>query len=108
MDLYNDDYPVIEYKILSYLYGCLKQGKEPDSRKIDKSKMGINERYWEKVIYSLADEREITGVYEGDNGRVVFKGLSITRKGIKRLFQDDMMRMASEYLKDTKAYLPHP
>lgn len=36
MDLYNDDYPVIEYKILSYLYGCLKQGKEPDSRKIDK------------------------------------------------------------------------
>lgn len=44
-----DDYPVLVYKILAYLYACLKNGVKPDPAFLsaDGSYLGgINERYY--------------------------------------------------------------
>ena len=53
-----NDYPVIVYQILSYLYKCLKSGDDVqeillnyDSPMLDK----INKRYWEYIMHNLGD-----------------------------------------------------
>ena len=108
MELGNDDYPVIEYKILSYLYACLKSGKDPDARKIDTVAFGLNGRYWERIILLLAESRKVVGVYKDDDDKVVFDKLSITTKGIERLFDSDIMKMAAEFVKSSRSRVPRP
>ena len=43
-----DDYFVLVYQILAYLYTCLKEGQQadPDYLKPDSPLLGINEQYW--------------------------------------------------------------
>ena len=47
-----DDYHVIVYQILSYLYNCLKNGKRIDAQKIshENEYFVINEAYWAFII----------------------------------------------------------
>ena len=62
-----NDYPVIVYQILSYLYKCLKNGDDVqgillnyDSPMFDK----INKRYWEYIMHNLAKYNLIDGIIE--------------------------------------------
>ena len=59
-----DDYHVIVYQILSYLYMQLKHGKDIDASLIrhDSKYLQINRKYWTYVIVNLLNEGYISGI----------------------------------------------
>lgn len=114
-----DDYPVIVYQILAYLYSCLKKGEpvEPDkiSANSDYFKVNqqtINQRYWEYIMYQLSKTGMIEGVtlMEVDNRQypvpVRWDDCMITPKGIEYLTDNSFLRKAEEFLKEIKAIVP--
>ena len=58
-----DDYYVIVYQILSYLYRSLKEGTEvnPKMLTFDGYLFKINERYWLYIIKNLINDGYIDG-----------------------------------------------
>jgi hypothetical protein len=50
-----DDYHVIVYKILAYLYSCLKKGENPEKEYLlcDGALFNINHTYWLYIIKNL-------------------------------------------------------
>lgn len=108
-----DDYHVVVYQILSYLYQCLKTGIDVDGRNIayNSKYLGINERYWRYVMHNLLKDGLIEGIVEinVDNKNPIYTQLDecmITPKGIEFLTDNSFMRKAVEFLKDTKAMIP--
>lgn len=53
-----DDMHVVIYKILSYLYQCLKEGIDPNIEQAQKI-CGINEVYWNAVVDDCIDRKYI-------------------------------------------------
>ena len=101
-----DDYPVIEYKILHYLYGCIKIGAKPDIRKIDEKALCINQKYWEWIMRMLQGDRHIVGVFESQDDGIQIGELSITAEGARYLLTSEIMKNAKALIKDTKSLLP--
>lgn len=108
-----DDYFVIAYKILSYLYTCLKDGEDPDKSIIayDSDYININEKYWEYIIRHLYEDGYIEGValirmagrpYAG----VKLNHIMITPKGIEFLENNSTMSKARTFLKEIKEIVP--
>lgn len=58
-----DDYMVIVYKILSYLYECLKAGKSPDPADYcwNCDMFQIPQAYWESIMEELINNGYIKG-----------------------------------------------
>ena len=48
-----NDYHVIVYRILLYLYACLKGGEDVDTKRLDEIALaaGANERYWHYILW---------------------------------------------------------
>ena len=96
-----NDYHVIMYQILLYLYDCLKKGIDPDNETIDVYRRlhAINKRCWNRVITDMDNEgyikrawvsiRDKAGVWE-DVVRIN-KYTEITREGIEYLIDDHRM-----------------
>lgn len=64
-----DDYHVIVYQILSYLYQCLKKGEDVDPQQLSvdsdyfkANDQKLNKRYWAYIIYNLHRSGLIEGV----------------------------------------------
>ena len=59
-----DDYHVIVYQILSYLYQCLKKGEPIDGDKLNYGSelLRINRSYWAYVIYNMHRMGLIEGI----------------------------------------------
>ena len=59
-----DDYFVIVYKILSYLYKCLKDGERVEERLInyDSPFIKVNEKYWSYIMWHMQEDDLIEGV----------------------------------------------
>ena len=51
-----DDYFVIAYRILSYLYVCFKAGERPDMDCISADVLHISTGYWFNIMRSLTEE----------------------------------------------------
>ena len=53
-----DDYHVIVYQILAYLYQQLKKGEPIDGKQISMNSdfFSINERYWKYIIVNMYNE----------------------------------------------------
>lgn len=108
-----DDYYVIVYKLLAYLYVCLKNGESVDERLIDsKGKLlDINESYWLYIIRHLYDDGYVEGIsitraygkmYIVDN----LQDIMITPKGIDYLCNNSLFEKAKSFLKDIKDITP--
>lgn len=100
-----DDYYVIVYKILAYLYDQLKKGKNIEESMIRSSgrMFSINDRYWEYIIINLYEERYISGIlitktYGGVRIENL-KDMMITPKGIDYLFEIAMFEKSEEIFK---------
>lgn len=74
-----DDYHVLAYQLLSYLYDCLRRGDNPETRCVTWSsgdeREKVNERYWNYILVHLRIE------YLKDNrmmkkARLFIKGLA--------------------------------
>ncbi len=110
-----DDYHVIVYQILSYLYTCLKNGEKVKGDKItwDKSEyFTINEDYWRYIIVNMVDQELITGVVLTNSWGQEYPIISdldncrITPRGIEFLCDNSFMEKAKKMLKDIKAITP--
>lgn len=114
-----DDYHVIVYQILAYLYQCLKTGKDVDSKmlSVDSVYFLVNEqkihrRYWAYIIYNLQRNGMIEGVVFADIDNlkypypVSWNDCMITPAGIEYLTDNSFLAKAKEFLKETKAIVP--
>ena len=109
-----DDYHVIVYQILAYLYQRLKKGESVEEAMLlhDSPLFKINKRYWAYIIYHMS----LSGLIEG----VAFINLDgletpyaarvqdarITPAGIEYLCDNSFMEKAKAFLKDIKEIVP--
>lgn len=109
-----DDYEVIIYQILSYLYNCLKKDIKEDKSYLEpQGKLyNINTNYWTFIIYNLVKDGYIKGVtltnVWGEDYPIIsdIENMRITPKGIEYLTNNSFIQKAKELLKDTKAIIP--
>lgn len=104
-----DDYHVLAYQLLSYLYDCLKAGERPETRHVvwckGDERTRINERYWNYILVHLRDAGYIEGLsFKRTAGSVhitpfVTPLLNITPQGIEYLEDDRMMQKARRFTK---------
>lgn len=108
-----DDYYVIAYKILAYLYVQLKKGEriEPEMLVHDGSLFQINRLYWVYIIKNLLDQGYIRGISNPEIGEGYYikdqlADCEITPKGIDYLCDNNLMEKAKRFLKDVKEITP--
>ena len=114
-----DDYHVIVYQILAYLYQCLKSGKDIDPKQLSMDSdyfrvngQEINRRYWAYIIYNLYHSGLIDGVMFADMDNihrpypVNLDSCMITPAGIEYLTDNSFIAKAKEFLKEIKAIAP--
>lgn len=109
-----DDYQVIVYQILSYLYNCLKKDIEvnPEYLKAQGEVFNINEKYWRFILFNLSVEGYIEGIQLtqvwGEKYPKIsqLENIGITPTGIQYLTDDSFINQVKEILKDTKAIIP--
>lgn len=108
-----DDYFVIVYQVLSYLYVKLKEGVRPDPEllKPGGKYLNINERYWTYVMFNLLNDGFITGITVTKlwGKEMIIENLEdcqITPRGIEYLCDNSFIAKAKEFLKDVKAIVP--
>lgn len=109
-----DDYHVIVYQILAYLYQCLKNGKEVEVRNLqcNSKYFQINENYWRYIIYNMQEQGLIADIVFTHIDGVEYphpssmKGCKITPLGIEYLCDNSFMEKAKQFLKDIKEITP--
>ncbi len=108
-----DDYYVIAYKLLSYLYACLKNSDPIDIESLRfVIKVDIKDDYWDYVVKNLVDDDYLTGVdlipvLGKREPRVrINPNIKITPKGIDFLNNNSAINKAKEFLKEIKEFLP--
>ena len=117
MKMSKDDYYVIAYKLLSYLYSCLKVGDYPiDIKNLTHDsyvlKIDINGLYWEYVVRHLYEDGYIDGIDVIDVCGLNFpvvkinSWIEITPSGIDFLNNNSNMIKVKAFLKEIKEILP--
>lgn len=105
-----DDYFVIAYRILKYLYACFKAGERADVEMFGPDALGINNGYWVNMLESLCSEGYITGVAfpsaVGSIHSAKVYDARITQKGIEFLEDNSRMKKAAAFLKALKDTIP--
>lgn len=108
-----DDYHVIVYQILAYLYQQLKKGLDVDPKKLEHNSnfLSINMKYWQYIMISLLEEGYIKGIVveETIDGMLEIYNLGecqITPKGIEYLTDNSTINKAKEFFKDLKDVIP--
>ncbi len=104
-----NDMHVVMYKILAYLYACMKDGEKPGSNKYSAAFLGINQPYWSNIMAELANRRLIKGVTVSStsDGDFIHVGdIRITMEGVEFLMENSMMAKAKEFLMGIKVAVP--
>ena len=100
-----DDYFVIVYKVLLYLYACFKRKTVFDTQVFLKSiKVEVSEAYFDDILKMMQTEGYIEGfkykkAWGGDVIRISeYEELEITQKGIEFLEDNSKMRKVKGFL----------
>ena len=107
-----DDYFVIVYQILSYLYQRLKRGESVDARTIsaESDLYTIPRSYWLYIMENLVGEDFVTGPkilhVDGKTQVLGLERAKITPKGIQYLCDNSLMEKAKDLFKDAKEMIP--
>ena len=102
-----NDMEVIMYKLLRYLYECMKNDIHPDLKKYGwKSELfDIPKAYWCKILHILIEKKLVTGfsVIKSKDGIQIQidSAVAITFEGREFLRDNSGMKKAEEYCKDT-------
>ena len=103
-----DDMEVIMYKILRYLYVCMKKDIEPKLEDFswDSKLFQIPQNYWCKIIVILVRKGYITGFeiidYTKDAPVIqTNRPFEITFEGVQFLEENSRMQKAKEYCAET-------
>ena len=106
-----DDYFVITYKLLKYLYDCLKKSGEPNMEVIDATYFSIGKPYWDYIVRHLQEDGYIDGVLTfpiqgGKAGVKITREIAITPKGIQYLEENTVFQKIKREVKDIAEILP--
>lgn len=108
-----DDYYVIVYKILAYLYSQLKKGEPIDPKMLvnDGGLFQINAKYWVYIFQNMIDQGYIRGLHNIRSGGGVYieeqlAECEITPRGIDYLCDNSLLERAKQFLKDVKDITP--
>lgn len=108
-----DDYHVVVYQILAYLYVQLKAGEKTDTKLLqaDSNYLNINPIYWSYIIENLYNQGLVSGVsiskaWGGNTVICDIENIMITPLGIEYLTDNSFLKKAKEFLKDIKAIVP--
>lgn len=93
----HDDFDVIQFKVLAYLYQCIKDGVEPSPEQAQ-AFAKVNPVYWSAVLGDLRDH----GYVKADRLAFVdgerYSNIRITSEGVEFLRESPKMRRAREFL----------
>lgn len=108
-----DDYHVIVYQILAYLYVTLKRGLKVDPAFLQSQSeyLNINRTYWGYIMENLLADGFIRGITItrpwGEDPMITdLENCQITPKGIEYVTDDRFMKKAVRFLKDVKSIVP--
>lgn len=108
-----NDYFVIVYRILKYLYSKFMEGEDAELDVFGPDALKINNGYWTNVIESMLKDGYIEGVVViprlGGAPDVRVDNIRITSKGIEYLQENSMMKKAKVVLKginEFKGFIP--
>lgn len=108
-----DDYHVIAYKILAYLYVQLKNGENIDAKCLthDGPLFKINYKYWAYVMRNMLEQGYIRGIIvtEPWGNDAIIDGLEhceITPCGIEYLCDNSFMEKVKQFMKEIKEITP--
>lgn len=108
-----DDYHVIVYQILAYLYVSLKKGVKADPALLQSQSeyLNINKSYWTYIMENLLVDGYIRGItitrpWGEDTMITDLENCQITPKGIEYVTDDRFMKKAVRFLKDVKSIVP--
>jgi len=106
-----DDYFVIAYRLLKYLYDCIKKGKVPNQEVLNADFFNINEEYWHYILRTLYEDEYIKGIFidtelGGTPYAVRLNKMEITPKGILYLDENSAFQKIKGAVKDIADILP--
>lgn len=110
-----DDFHVIVYQILAYLYQRLKKGEavQADMLEYDSPLFAkISKRYWAYIVYNMVDMGLIAGIdFAQLDGLDVplatnLRNCYITPYGIEYLCDNSFIAKAKKFLKDINEIVP--
>ena len=95
-----NDYHVIAYQILLYLYDCLKKGIDPNEQALNayRELHNINIRYWSRILFDLEKKGYIEYLHVIPLSNVEWKiaqikgATSITGDGVEYLVDNSLMQ----------------
>lgn len=99
-----NDMEIIMYKILSYLYECMKAGKHPRMEDMGSTcqMFRIPQEYWNQVMEELIDCGYVKGFRhiptKGPQSIFMMDNVGITLKGREYLRDNSGMQRAGEFL----------
>lgn len=92
-----DDFDVVVFKVLTYLYQCIKDGVEPNPDKAQEFAK-INPVYWRAVIADLVDRKLVAAATLKTLGETRYYGLRITSAGVEYLDESPKMHKVKKFL----------
>jgi hypothetical protein len=101
-----DDYHVVVYKILAYLYECLKADVVPKLEKVAEL-VSIEPGYLNNIYAMMLESDYLTGIHLSEyksrkqSEQVWIGAVRITEKGIEYLMTNSLMAKAKDFLGDT-------
>lgn len=105
-----DDFHVVVYQILAYLYHCLKKGIPVDAKNLEHNSQyfQINQSYWCYILHHLQSMNMIEGLGfiqvdgQDDPMPVNLEHCRITPEGIEYLCDNSFLEKAKKFIKETK------
>ena len=97
-----DDYFVLAYRVLKYLYECLKAEETPLAETFGPGALGIGGGYWRYLMGHLSGGGYLSGV-RAQRCCVCLGRVEITPKGIEYLLESPLMEKAAEALRPSGA-----
>ena len=92
-----DDYFVVAYQVLKYLYDCLKRGTPPILSLLCGETFGIEESYFEYILRTLKEDGYINGI-------AIFTVLGRISPGVKVGREIEITPKGIEYLQDNTKF----
>jgi hypothetical protein len=96
-----DDYYVLVYRILTYLYNQLKAGEPVDVSKLTPEWLGIPRSYFEFIFETLSEEGYVRDVAFDDmmDGRTMSEDIKISPAGISFLHNNSTIQKVKNSIK---------
>ena len=102
-----NDMHVVIFKILSYLYDCMKNGEEPDSNVIEHDALGIPRKYWLQIMKELTYRGYVDGIEVKQTTADYYVSYSdprVTMDGVEFLMENSMMNKAARFVADAGGF----